>query len=372
MSKKILITGGAGFIGSHLADELVENGYKVTVLDNLNDQVHGGSKEIPSYLNKNVEFILGDVRDSNMVRRALKGVDAVYHFAAAVGVGQSMYQISRYTEINNQGTAVLLENLIGTNVEKLLVASSMSIYGEGLYISSDGKCRESVERNSADMKNGKWELGDGNGGLLSPVPTPESKRPALSSIYALSKYNQERMSLMIGKAYGIKTAALRFFNVYGTRQSLNNPYTGVLAIFASRLLNDKQPFVFEDGYQKRDFVSVKDVSRACRLALEKPIPDNMVLNVGSGECCSVLEVAQKISEVLGKEHLTPIISKKFRVGDIRHCFSDISLASEIIGYKPQVKFSDGLSEMARWLEGQIACDNIECANAELVKRGLAI
>src|SRR6478672_11124470 len=259
MKKNILITGGAGFIGSHLTDELIDHGYSVRILDNLSEQVHGKGCKRPSYLHPDAELIIGDVRDPHKVKEALKGIDAVYHYAAMVGVGQSMYEIKDYTDVNNLGTAVLLEALSKHPVEKLVVASSMSIYGEGLYRDADGNIKAGVERKLEQLKRGDWEMYDAKGNVLTPYPTPETKTPSLSSIYALSKYDQERMCLLIGKAYNIPTVALRFFNVFGTRQSLNNPYTGVLAIFASRLLNDNPVLIFEDGNQKRDFVSVLDI-----------------------------------------------------------------------------------------------------------------
>ena len=272
MVKRILITGGAGFIGSHLADELVQHGYAVRALDNLSPQVHGPGGERPAYLDRDVELVVGDVRDPDTVRRALLGVDAVFHFAASVGVGQSMYEIAQYVAVNDLGTAILLEALIERPVERLVVASSMSIYGEGLYRDRKGALVAGCERSITQLKHSQWELHDADGQPLTPVPTDESKAPTLASIYALSKYDQERMCLMVGSAYGIPTTALRFFNVYGARQALSNPYTGVLAIFAARLLNGNPPLIFEDGRQRRDFVHVRDVAYACRLSLlEQPV-----------------------------------------------------------------------------------------------------
>jgi dTDP-L-rhamnose 4-epimerase len=372
MSKKVLITGGAGFIGSHLADELLDNGYQVRVLDNLSEQVHGNKRRRPAYLNDEVELLVGDVRDPRKMNEALKGIDAVYHYAAMVGVGQSMYEIKEYTDVNNLGTSVLLEALSKNPVEKLVVASSMSIYGEGLYKNSEGTIKAGVDRNLAQLKAGNWEMYDANGNILTPYPTPETKTPSLSSIYALSKYDQERMCLMIGKAYGIPTVALRFFNVYGTRQSLSNPYTGVLAIFASRLLNNNPVLIFEDGNQKRDFVSVLDIARASRLALETPEADNDVFNVGSGHAYTVREIAGKMSEILNKEDILPEICGKYRVGDIRHCFSDISKAKAILGYEPMVTLEQGLIELAEWLQGQTAEDKVTEARNELAVRGLTV
>jgi dTDP-L-rhamnose 4-epimerase len=372
MKKKVLITGGAGFIGSHLADELLSHGYEVRALDNLSEQVHGENCRRPIYLNPEVELQIGDVRDKEAVKKALEGVDMVVHFAAMVGVGQSMYQIADYTAVNNLGTAVLLEALIEKPVAKLLVASSMSIYGEGLYQNRKGELETVPERGLEQLKSGKWELYDHTGDELKPVATPEFKPPTLSSVYALSKYDQERLCLMTGRAYNIPTAAMRFFNVYGTRQALSNPYTGVLAIFASRFLNNNPPMIFEDGLQQRDFVHVKDVALACRLALEKPEADGKVFNVGSGNNYTIREIATRLAQVMGKENLAPEITGKYRVGDIRHCYADISLAKEVLGFEPQTDFNTGLTELAAWLEGQIACDKVNEANAELTARGLTV
>lgn len=282
MKGHVLITGGAGFIGSHLADELLAHDYRVRVLDSLSSQVHGPNADHCDYLDAEVELIRGDVRDASVLRRALEGIDAVYHFASMVGVGQSMYEIAAYTSHNNLGTAVLLEELVKRPVQRIIVASSMSLYGEGLYRDVNGHVQEGHPRSIEQLKRKDWELRDESGAVLTPVATPEWKRPCLASVYALSKYDQECMVLMVGQAYGIPAVALRFFNVYGTRQSLSNPYTGVLAIFAARLLNGKAPIIYEDGYQQRDFVWVSDVARACRLALETPGASGHVLNIGSG------------------------------------------------------------------------------------------
>lgn len=372
MSKKILITGGAGFIGSHLADELLEKGYSVRVLDHLSEQVHGKHAVRPTYLNREVELIRGDVRDPEIVEKALHGTDSVYHFAAMVGVGQSMYQIADYTDVNNLGTATLLEVLIKRPVEKLVVASSMSIYGEGLYKNSSGEVVPGNERRIEQLKAHQWELMDERGNELKPVATPETKQPSLASIYALSKYDQERMCLIIGRTYNIPTVALRFFNVYGTRQALSNPYTGVLAIFASRLLNNNPPMIFEDGNQMRDFVSVYDVAQACRLALETSEANGQVFNVGSGHHYTVREIAERMSKVMDKSFIEPQITGKYRAGDIRHCFADISQARALLGYEPRVSLEEGLQELVGWLEGQVAVDRVAQASAELSKRGLTV
>jgi len=372
MSSHILITGGAGFIGSHLADALLARGDRVRALDNLSPQVHGEGAARPDYLDRDVELMVGDVRDAAAVRRALQGIDAVVHLAAAVGVGQSMYQIAHYTAVNNGGTAVLLEALARAPVERLVVASSMSLYGEGLYQDASGETRIASERPLEQLREGDWEVRGADGEALIPVPTPETKPPSLASIYALSKYDQERMSLLVGAAYSIPTTALRFFNVYGTRQALSNPYTGVLAIFASRLLNGRRPLVFEDGRQRRDFVSVLDVAQACLLALDSSAAAGQAINIGSGSSFAIAEIAERLARVLEREELAPELTGSYRMGDIRHCFADIGRARELLGYQPSVEFDAGLGELAEWLDTQVATDRAEEASAELAARGLTV
>ncbi len=367
----MLITGGAGFIGSHVARALLERGDRLRALDNLTPQVHPGG-ERPEYLDADVELIVGDVRDEHAVRRALLDVDSVIHLAARVGVGQSMYEIGEYVAVNSQGTAVLLQALLDRPVRRLIVASSMSVYGEGLYLDEAGSPAAACERTREDLAGRRWEPHAADGRPLTPVPTPEDKPPVLSSIYALNKYEQERSALIFGRAYGIPTAALRFFNVYGPDQALSNPYTGVLAIFASRLLNEKRPMIFEDGLQRRDFVSVNDVARACTLALEHDDVDSEVLNVGSGISVTVCEVAERLARLLGKESITPEVTGEYRVGDIRHCFADITRARDVVGYEPQVSLDQGMAELAAWLEGQVADDRVDQARQELSRRGLTV
>lgn len=372
MHKKVLITGGAGFIGSHLADELLAHGHAVRVLDALDPQVHGDSGRRPEHLAQDVELVVGDVNDRAKVDEALRGVDAVFHFAAAVGVGQSMYEVAHYTRVNNLGTAVLLEAIAQQPVERMIVASSMSLYGEGLYRGPGGGPRTVGERTLEQLKAGQWEFLAEDGSVLQPMATPESKQPTLASVYALSKYDQERLCLMLGRAYNIPTVALRFFNAYGPRQALSNPYTGVLAIFASRLLNGNRPAIFEDGLQQRDFVSVHDIARACRLALETPEAAGEVINIGSGQPRTVREIAARLAHVVGKEHVEPEILGKYRVGDIRHCYADIGKAGRILGFTPRVRLEDGLAELASWLASQAAEDRVAQASAELSARGLTV
>jgi len=363
VAERVLITGGAGFIGSHLADELLRAGYDVRALDLLVEQVHREAQR-PEYLTADVELIPGDVRNEEVVRGALEGVDAVVHLAARVGVGQSMYQQAEYAAANTLGTAILLEELAEHQVRKLVVASSMSIYGEGAYEPAAAR-----ERTREQLEQRDWEPRGAGGEQLHALATPETKEPALASVYALTKYDQELLCLLFGAAYDVPTAALRLFNVYGPRQALSNPYTGVLAIFASRLLNDRPPVVYEDGAQRRDFVHVGDVARAFRLALERDGADGRAVNIGSGRPTSILEIADTLARLLGKE-LEPELPGTFRAGDIRHCFADVSLARELLGFEAEVALEDGLAELAGWLETQPATDHFDRAAAELAERGL--
>lgn len=361
----ILITGGAGFIGSHLARALVERGDTVRLFDSLIPQVHGaGSPALPP----EAELMIGDVRDPVHVGKAIQGMDAVIHLAAEVGVGQSMYAIDRYVAVNDLGTAVLFQALIENPVRRVIVASSMSIYGEGLYRDADGAPVENAVRSTSGP--GRWDLVDSAGLPLTAAPTPEWKRPNLASVYALTKYVQECLTLNVCAAYGMEGVALRLFNVYGPGQALSNPYTGVLAIFASRLLNGRPPLVFEDGHQRRDFVHVSDVARAFVAALDAPAAVGGVYNVGSGKDRSVLQVAQALAAAMGRPDIDPQVTGQSRTGDIRHCFADIAKARADLGYAPRVAFEAGVAELVDWLAAQNAVDSAEEARRELETRGL--
>jgi dTDP-L-rhamnose 4-epimerase len=367
LNQTVLITGGAGFIGSHVARALLNRGYRVRVLDSLIDQVHGGSTH-PALLPRDAELMIGDVMDEGALAKALKGVDRVVHLAAEVGVGQSMYQIDRYVAVNDLGTAKLFQKLIERPVERVVVASSMSIYGEGLYRTVDGDTVEDAERSSA--LNASWDPIDRSGRALVPLATPEWKRPSLASVYALTKYVQERLTLTVTAAYGMEGVALRLFNVYGPGQALSNPYTGVLAIFASRLLNGKPPLLFEDGHQRRDFVHVEDVAEAFALALETPGIAGRVFNIGSGEERTILDIASLIAKAMGRSDIVPDVTGKARAGDIRHCFADITKAAEELGFRARQDFGGGLARLAEWVAGQEAQDRVSEAKGELEKRGL--
>jgi dTDP-L-rhamnose 4-epimerase len=364
----ILITGGAGFIGRYVAKACLERGHRVRVLDSLIEQVHG-TKTQADGLDPEVEVVVGDIRDETALLRALKGATKVVHLAAEVGVGQSMYAVDRYVSVNDYGTAVLFQQLIDNPVQRVVVASSMSIYGEGLYQDADGKIREDVVRTPRKHESSSWDPLDEQGRPMVPVPTPEWKRPALASVYAISKYVQERLTLTLSSAYGMEGVALRLWNAYGPGQALSNPYTGVLAIFASRLHNGQPPMIFEDGEQRRDFVHVEDVAQAFLLALEHEKAPGGVFNVGSGQDRTVTEVAELLGEAMSRP-TKPEITGKARLGDIRHCIADISKIQQELGYVPRKDFSEGLAELAEWVAKQEAKDLVDEARKELESRGL--
>ena len=363
----ILVTGGAGFIGSHLVDGLLARGHRVRVLDALVPQVHGALDGPPSYLSKDAEFMRGDVCDADAVAQALEGIDVVYHEAAEVGVGQSMYEIRRYVQANDYGTAVVLEEILKRRdkIRKLIVASSMSIYGEGAYRHPQTGALEFPQlRADEQLERRDWEMHSADGAVLAAVGTPETKPLFPTSVYAVTKQDQEQFCLSIGRAYKIPTVAFRYFNVYGSRQALSNPYTGVCAIFSSRLLNDERPVIFEDGEQSRDFVHVSDIVQANLLALETDKADYTALNIGTGRATSVRQIAELVAQGLGKE-IAPQIVGKYRAGDIRHCIADISQARALLGYEPGVTLEQGLPEVLDWVREQTAADLVSQATAEL-------
>ena len=366
MPKRVLLTGGAGFIGRHLCLELLTYGHRVRILDNLLEQVHGNAT---LSLPPDIELIRGDIRHPEAVADALKGVDAVIHLAAEVGVGQSMYEIARYVGVNDLGTAVLLEQLVRNPVERLIVASSMSVYGEGRYTTTYGEAVRSVRRGVGRNASG-WDPVLPDGTRLVPVPTDEDKEPDLASIYALTKYSQERSCLIIGANDGIEAVALRLFNVFGLGQALSNPYTGVLANFGARLLNGQPPLVFEDGCQRRDFVHVSDVAQAFRLAIDSPNAAGQVLNIGSGHVHTIEQVAQMLAAAMGRDQIAPEIMQKARAGDIRHCFADITKARDLLGYRPAQRLETALPALADWIRQSAAPDRGEHAKRELEAHGL--
>lgn len=372
---KVLVTGGAGFIGSHLSDALVQEGYEVRIFDSLEPQVHGAEQVVPAYLNSEAELVIGDIRDRAALKEALHGVEIVFHCAAAVGVGQSMYEIQRYVEANTLGGANVLDILANEqhSVRKLIVASSMSIYGEGKYSCDDCGVAYPELRSDEQLRRRQWEMRCPQCGKeLRPLPTDEHKPLYPSSIYAVTKRDHEEMSLCFGRAYRIPTVALRFFNVYGPRQALSNPYTGVAAIFSARVLNGQPPVIYEDGLQSRDFIHVRDVVRGSMLAMEREEADYEVFNVGTGRALTILQVAQVLIEALFDGEMKPQIAGRYRRGDIRHCYADITKIRERLGFVPQVTLEDGICDLVDWVRQQEAVDGFGRVAGELSDRSLVL
>lgn len=368
---KILVTGGAGFIGSFVVDKLIEVGADVVIFDNLTEQVHPDGKP-PEYLNPNAEFIKGDVCDYDSFKEVLQRVDGVYHFAGAVGVGQSQYQIKHYVEVNTLGTAKMLDILVNYKhkVQKMMVAASMSSYGEGNYLSEKNGIVRPPLRTEEQMARKEWELFCPiSGEPVKPIPTDEEAVQFCNSIYAYTKKDQEDMVINIGKTYDIPAVALRFFNVYGPRQSLSNPYTGVAAIFLSRIKNEQAPLIYEDGLQTRDFISVHDIADGCCAVLEDDRADGKIFNLGSGVPLSIKSIAETVARLYGND-IAPDVCEKFRKGDVRHCYADITKIKETIGFKPKVSFDEGMKELIDWGHEARADDNFDKAVKELKDKGI--
>jgi len=371
----ILVTGGAGYIGSHLVDALVARDYRVTVLDNLEPQVHR-SGTWPSYANPKAKYVKGDVRDRSVFEPLVLASQAVVHFGAAVSVGQSMYQIDRYVDVNTRGTALLLDILVNSKhkVEKVLVASSIGVYGEGGYACATHGAVAPTIRPEQQLATRDWEQHCPYcAAHVRSIPTPEDKALYRDNIYSMTKYHQEEMVLLIGKTYGIPSVAPRFFNVYGPRQSLSNPYAGVAAIWLSRLLNGKQPIVFEDGGQLRDFVSIHDVVDCLVLMLETPGADYLPVNVGSGQTITILEIATLLARLLGSS-IEPQVTQSGRKFDIRHNTADITRAQQTLGFAPKVSLEAGFSELIEWARTtpDVAVDFFDKALQELKDKGLLV
>jgi dTDP-L-rhamnose 4-epimerase len=371
---KILVTGGAGFIGSHLVDDLLKKDHDIVVYDNLEPQVHGIISKPPSYLAKNITFLKADIRDRKTLSNAIEDVDVIYHLAASVGVVQSMYQVEKFVDVNTLGTAKLLDILVNDshNVKKLIVASSMSTYGEGAYNCSS--CGNVVpnERPLKINKEDNWDiLCPSCSKNLGPIATPEDKSQDCTTIYALTKKEQEKMCMLIGKTYGINTTALRFFGTYGSRQALSNPYTGVCAIFSSAYLSKKQPLIYEDGLQSRDLIHVKDICQALTLSMEKKEATNEIFNVGTGHPVTINQVAKILQQSIGST-VNPQITYKYRAGDVRHIYADISKISSKLGFKPKISFEQGIGELIEWIKKTTPQNlgNSDIANEELKKKNL--
>lgn len=365
----VLVTGGCGFIGRYVVSELAEAGHETRIYDAMIEQVHGPDGAAPD-LPAGTPVLRGDMRDADRLRQALEGCDAVIHLAAEVGVGQSMYEIARYVGANDLGTAVLLEAIAAHPVKRLVIASSMSIYGEGRYLLPSGIAFDHAVRSAADLRAGRWTPTGPEGQDLHAVATEEDKTPDLASIYALTKYAQERAALIFGAAYGVPVVALRLFNVFGAGQALSNPYTGVLANFAARLANGERPTIFEDGEQRRDFVHVLDVARAFRLALESDAAAGEAINIGSGRAYTVLEVARLLAAAMGRPEVEPEVLNQFRAGDIRNCFADISKARQLLDFDPSHPLETSLGPFVDWVGRSQAIDRGTQMRQELLVRGL--
>lgn len=368
--ESVLVTGGAGFIGSHIVDQLIDSGYSVTIVDNLAEQVHDAE---PEYLNPDAKYVWGDIRDRDLITEQLRIADIVVHQASAVGVGQSMYQIEKYVNVNTLGTAKILDIVANKDIslEKFIVASSMSNYGEGEYVCPECESdRYPSTRDEDQMSKGNWEHTCHQcGTMLKSCPTSENKPLESSSVYAITKRDQEELVLSVCKAYDIPAVALRYFNTYGSRQALENPYTGVCAIFTSRIKNGNPPLVFEDGRQTRDFVHVTDIARANEAAIESSAED-IVINIGTGDPTTIREVAKTLINLYKKDELEPEIADDYRAGDIRHCYADISRAIEVLDWEPRVSFEQGMQELVEWSERKNPDDNFGQAQQELEEKGL--
>lgn len=368
MADRILITGGAGFIGRELTRTLLARGDEVRILDSMSEDVHGPAGETASAVPRDAEIRIGDVRDREAVASALRGVDKVVHLAAETGASQSMFAIERCVSGNDLGTAILMEALTDHPVQRIVVASSMSIYGEGLYRRQDGGLVEDASRPTP--RPGHWSPTDGEGRVLTPLPTPEWKQPALASVHALSKFVQERLTLSVAQAYGVEGVALRLFNVYGPGQTLTNPYTGALAIFAARLLKGQRPLLFEDGFQRRDFVHVQDVADAFALALDHPDAPGKALNIGSGHGRTVADVARMLAHATGRPDLEPEATNKARAGDIRHCFADTHEAQSVLGFVAKHDLAAHLGAFADWVARQTSANRVQDTGRALERPGL--
>lgn len=369
---KILVTGGAGFIGSYITDELIKEGYDVRIFDNLDHQVHPESKR-PYYLNPKAEFLLGDMTKIRDLEQAIKDVDAIFNEAAAVGVGQSMYKIKHYVKTNSLGTANLLDILANKkhSVKKVIQASSMVLYSEGLaYCTECGEVQPNL-RTQAQINVRGWEITCPHcQKYVSPLPTPEDAGQRCNSVYSVTKRNQEDLVLAVCKAYNIEAVALRYFNVFGPRQSINNPYTGVAAIFINKVKTGQKIQIYEDGIQTRDFISVHDVARANLLAMKSQEATGKSYNIGSGKMTTIKGVAREILKAYNKDKFNFELTYNFRKGDIRHCYANNQKAKQELGWEPKVTFEEGLKELIEWSKEQEAKNFTNKAEQELKDKGL--
>lgn len=374
--KNILITGGAGFIGSNLALKLIQKGHKITVLDNLSKQIHGENPEVTSPLFKSIKdkvnFIEGTVTSREDWTKALENQNVVVHFAAETGTGQSMYCIEKYTEVNIQGTAIMLDILANkeNSVEKIVIASSRSIYGEGKYKHPELGIVYPTHRKENDMLAGNFELTYGDDKELELLATDEDSKIHPSSVYGITKQNQEQMIMTVCPTIGIAPVGFRYQNVYGPGQSLSNPYTGILSIFSTQIRNNNPIQIFEDGKETRDFVFIDDVVAATILGIEKEEANGQVFNVGTGVATDVLEVANSLIKAYDID--VPVtVTGRFRLGDIRHNYADLTKIKELLGFEPTVYFKEGIEKFSAWvLQQEIQEDKLSKSLEEMKKKGL--
>lgn len=374
--KNILITGGAGFIGSNLALKLIEKGYNVTVLDNLSPQIHGDNpvETSPLYISikDKVKFIFGTVTNVNDWKLALEGQDAIVHYAAETGTGQSMYEVKKYVDVNVGGTAILLDLLVNTphSIKKVVVASSRSIYGEGKYLSAELGVVYPTQRKAVDLDQGDFEVHYPGSSSLKLVGTDEESKIHPSSVYGITKQNQEQMVLTVCPTIGIKGVAFRYQNVYGPGQSLKNPYTGILSIFSTQIKNGNGINIFEDGKESRDFVYIDDVVDATILGLEKNEANNQVFNVGTGIATDVLTVAEELMRNFGID-VSITVSGSYRLGDIRHNYADLSKIKNLLGFEPKIDFVQGIKNFTNWVNTQeVQEDKYQQSIDEMKAKGL--
>jgi dTDP-L-rhamnose 4-epimerase len=375
MAERVLITGGAGFIGSHTANALLKRGFAVRVLDNLHPQIHGKTDAPPTYLSDDVEFIKGDIRNRAALETALDGVSVVYHFAAETGVGQSMYEVGRYVDVNVNGTAVLWDAVAShrETIRKVILSSSRAVYGEGMYRCEKDGIVFPPGRHPDDLARQDWSMKcPVCGAVVESIPTTEAAALHPTSVYAQTKKFQEEICHLMGGIHGIPVVALRYFNVYGSRQALTNPYTGVIATFCTRLLNGHPIILYEGGVPQRDFVHVSDVVQANLLALDYGGPETyMVFNVGSGVPLTLQDIAGDVCAVLERDPDIQL-SARHRIGDILSCYADLQRTRELLGYEPQVTFRDGMHELVAWLGDDVPPDRSEAVAAELKAKGLML
>ena len=366
----VLVTGGAGFVGSHIVDALLERGERVRVLDNLDPLAHAGG--VPAHLSADAELVTGDLGDRALVDSALDGVDRVFHLGGVVGNGESMVNVRRAVAANSVGTATVLEALIERrdSIRRLVLASSMVVYGEGSYECKRHGTVAPPLRSEERLRARDWEARCPRcGDHVAPVPTAEDAPLRPTSVYGITKRDQEELALVLGRAYGIEAVALRYLNVYGPRQALANPYTGVAAIFAARVLNGRRPRVFEDGRQLRDLVHVSDVVAATLAAMDAPAAPGNAINVATGARVRVLDLARSVAAALGSD-LEPEVTDEYRAGDIRHCFADVESARQLLGFEASIDFESGLPELAEWVASRRVEERGDDAISELRSLGL--